>query len=213
MKKTVLFLFLLLVMIGCKDKEETPTGDSKTPSGNTAKLDAGDEQECLGLAKYKKLSEDSEKADWLKNYGKAVCIDTLYKSVIETHQIINTGFNVTSNKTFKIKGEDLKKLIDKYSAYEKYVSFKIDPTSKEIIDIDIVSDFSHATASYSLPLFRSILRKNAGYDITFEFMRATISSSTNETIIFKVLDGADPAVYFDFSDEPRAIPDYIRIPL
>ena len=203
MKKTVLFLFLSLAMIGCKEKEETQD-DTRAMAATK------NQQECLGLEEYRKIDDlklespkkDSLRADWLRKYGKAVCIDTLYLSTLETHEIKHTPFKLGTGKSFAIKWEDLKKLTESYSAYEKYVGFKLD-ASKEIAGIEIEPKFSDTKVCYSLPLFRSIARENEGLDISFEFMWALVGNSKQETIIFRVLNGKNPATFFDFSDEPR----------
>lgn len=203
MKKTAAFLFLSLAMIGCKKGEEKP---NETAARTVAK----NQQECLGLEEYRKIDDlkldapktDSLKADWLRKYGKAVCIDTLYPSTLDTHEIKHTPFKLGSGKSFTIKWEDLKKLTESYSAYEKYVGFKID-ASKEIAGIEIEPQFSNKKVCYSLPLFRSIARENEGLDISFEFMWALVGNDKQETIVFRVLNSKTPATFFDFSDEPR----------
>lgn len=205
MKKTVLFLFLSLVMIGCKDKEEVQSTDnSKTPSGNIAKLDAGDEEECLDLEEYNKLKFALQKADWLKKYGRAVCKDTLYKYSKKEHFLDPEGFGTTAddgNNKLTKRWEDIKVLTNSYSVYAKYISFKIDGTTKKITDLDIVSDFSNTIPCYSLALFRGIAKDNNDGNITFEFQNAEVRGK--QTIIIRVIDLNGGISYFDYSDEPK----------
>ena len=214
MKKTALFLILSLVTMGCKKDEKT----SIDPPGLPAKV-LNDRQECLDLTEYKKLNDlpdgpekDLIKADWLRKYGKGVCIETLYKYAIGTHYMGEIPFKIGEGEPLIVSWEDLKKLTDSFSVYEKYVSFKLDD-SKKIIGIDTVPQFNKKIPCYSLALFRSIAKENTGYNISFKFTWAVVGTKNKETIIFEVINGKEPYSFFDFSDEPGIDEDYNQEPL
>ena len=201
MKKTVLFLFLSLVMIGCKDeKNEKPSENSENMVQETSVPEKKD-YECITLKMYNLLATTEEKADWLREYGKAVCDDILDEATRNTHTINTTEFTAKPKGSLKKDWNEIKSKTSHFAVYESYISFKIDPVSKDIIDLKIIPYFDKKTPSYSLALFRSIAKQNNDANITFEFMYASVEAG--ETIVIKVTDLNNQVSYFDYSDEPK----------
>ncbi len=193
-----------MVMMGCKDKEETPTTDS----GRQQKQVSECKQECLSLEEYEKLSTLLEKAEWLTKYGKAVCEETLHESTQKTHELKVGDFTTATNGGLVKNWEYIKNLTQTYSVYAKYVSFEIDIPNKQIKDLKIVDTFDDTIPCYSLALFRSIAKKNNYNNISFEFLFAEVNTG-GETIIIKVANSDGTISYFDYSDEPRLIENQV----
>lgn len=198
MKKTVLFLFLSLVMIGCKDeKNEKP---SEKAAEETQMLRPND-HECLTLEQYDLLPTTEEKEDWLRKYGKAVCDNILFEATLKTHTIKTGEFTPNPSGSLKKDWSDIESMTKQYSVYDRYLSFDVDPVKKKINSIIIVPTFDKKISCYSLALLRAIAKENNGSNISFEFIYATIKAG-KETIIMKVTDLNGKSSYYDYSDEP-----------
>lgn len=199
MKKTVLFAFLSLAMMGCKDKkneepvENTPQEELQAPQQK--------DHECLTLEQYDALPTLEEKAEWLRKYGKAVCDDILFEASKKTHTIGTGEFKPAPSGSLKKSWNDIESKTSKFSVYDRYLSFDLDTTNKVIKDIKIVSTFDNKVPCYSLALFRAIAKENNYKNITFEFIYADVKAG--ETIIIKVTDMNGKDLYFDYSDEPK----------
>lgn len=197
MKKTVLIVCLTLTMIGCKKEEPVMNNDVEQ---DLLKTDG--KNSCIGLKEYDKLNDVPKKADWLKKNGMNVCTDTLDLRVREDHEILPGSFLSRSGQTLQKTWKELDSITTKFTVYEKYVSFKIHPTTKEIEDIMLVDQFTDTIPCYSLALFRSIAKEH-GNGITLEFINAVVG--LKKTIVINVLNGSKAAAYYDYSDEPKGL--------
>jgi hypothetical protein len=203
MKKTVLIACLTLTMIGCKkDKPVSIDNGVEQDQMKTKNM-------CIDFTDYDKLNEASERAKWLKQNGKDICPDTIDLRVRKDHEILPESFLARSNKTLQKTWKELDSMTNKFAVYEKYVSFKINPTTKEIEDVMLVDEFTNAVPCYSLALLRSIAKEH-GSAITLEFINAVVG--LKKTIVINVLNGNKAASYYDYSDEPKLL-DGERSPL
>jgi len=191
-------------MIGCKDeknqKNEKPSENSENMVQETLVPEKKD-YDCITLKKYDMLSTTADQADWLFEYGKAVCDDILFDAVQRTHTISTTEFKPNPNGGLKKSWNEIKSKTSQFAIYDRYISFDIDPATKKIKDIKIIPYFDTKTPSYSLALFRSIAKQNNDGNINFEFLYATVKAG--ETIIIKVTDLNNQVSYFDYSDDPK----------
>jgi hypothetical protein len=205
MKTTALFLFLSLVMIGCKDEKEEHS--SKTMAKETkAPAPEQKDHECLNLDEYNALASVKDKADWLRKYGKAVCDSILFKAAKGAHTIKTGEFTPKPHGSLKKDWNEINSRTSKYSVYDCYLSFDIDNVNKKIKDIKIVPTFNDNIPCYSLALFRAIAKDNNNSNITFEFIFADVKT---ETIIIQVTDMNGKVSYYDYSDEPKSNPGSI----
>ncbi|MGH2666516.1 hypothetical protein [Flavobacterium sp.] len=198
MKKTILFLFLSLVMVGCK-----PSNDDPNPSqpGTAA---TANPVNCIDLTDYHTKVTQEEKAEWLRKNGENVCESVLFHEIEGTHLISNPEeIEETVGTTgLKMKWGEIKNFIGT-SVYNAYISFDIDP-NRNITGIKMIPKFDPKTTCYSLPLFRSIAAKNTLKDTDlFEFKDARVG--TVQTVVIKVSNSIT-AAYYDYSDEPGTIP-------
>lgn len=195
MKKTVLFLFLSLVMVGCKKNND-----------------------------HKVSKEDDPKKNGMKDFVAPMVGDLQYLcckyndySVIEKYHAINRAEYETyltdywgslANAQFQeVKWEAIKKLIDTIPCDEKYLSFEEcdlnqNSTLKKADDISIklVNTFGTKIACFSIPFLRSI-EQNHQLDPKqiVKFTKATIDSDVK--IVFTI-EGKNFTGYYDISLDP-----------
>lgn len=196
MKKAAFFLIISFVMIGCKQTKE---------SSLEAEVKPQQEQKegatvCGNLDAYNALMTTAEKKQWLKDNGEGVCEKDLYESVLKDHTIKPQDFSVMNGQaTITKTWPEIDALTRTLGRYEKYISF--DMGTDGIKNIILVDNFSETTPCFSVVLFRSIAKKNQGQDISFEFVKASVS--TKNTVVINVKVGATTVSYYDYSDEPK----------
>lgn len=197
MKKTVLMALLTMVMVGCKEEYKVQkTDDSRQVMG------MGLTSDCLDFKEYDALQDLQDKTEWLKKNGQNVCENTLYEKVKEAHFIQPGKLQTLSNKTIQKTWDEVNKQTSGFSLYEKYISFKIDPVTSDVIDIILVDEFTNKVPCYSLALFRYI-GKEHGEKVKLKFGKASIN--LKNVIVIEVLDDTNKVVsYYDYSDEPKS---------
>ncbi|MES2486065.1 MAG: hypothetical protein V4581_09005 [Bacteroidota bacterium] len=187
MKKILFVICITMTMVGCK---ECPECVENTSTQQTSKA-------CIGLSDYRSLSTIEEKAQWLRDNGKNVCEDTIYQSTIDIHSIPTTATIVrATGNSLNMSWQNINTFISS-TLYNGYVAFDFD-SSNNITNIKLIPVYNKNITCYSVPLLKSIARKNSFTNVSMiEFYNATVNSKP--TVIIK----AGTTSLYDFSDEPR----------
>lgn len=195
MKKTAVFLILSALLMGC-NQNKTPDVPTEVGEEQTEKSSA-----CKDFDEYDSLVNLNEKKAWLKKYGHEICEEILNTRVLGDHDIQPGSFSVLHNQNKLTKTlQQINAIISNYGLYDKYISFDMSSGVKDLI---LVDEFTDTVPCYSIALFRSIINKNQGHNITFEFLKAKVGST--ETVIINVIGGVNPVSYYDYSDEPKIL--------
>ncbi|MEZ0006936.1 hypothetical protein ABH942_002314 [Flavobacterium sp. 28YEA47A] len=218
MKKTALFLILSLAMIGCEGKKkETPSENSvqKTQERNTMTVVSTD---CKNdpIIKFLSSMYYSERANWLSEYGEAICKYNLYSCIEDFHSIPDTIFtklarqhlrNSSGIKLYELPWQDLEDFIKKegIKCYDAYIAFDIDTINNKASLRK--TPFSTTEATYSIPLFEGIKKEHKNIQ-TIYVTEAIVGYKekkgivNKERIIFKVKDTSGGYFHYDISDDP-----------
>lgn len=214
MKKTVLFLILSLVMMGCNDKKKETVSEDKIQKIQRKDIAAGAPTDCENnpIMKSLRSMSHSEREKWLNKYGEAICMYDLYSCIENIHFIHDTVFtqlarqhsrNTTSIKLYELPWKDLESFIKKegIKCYDAYIAFDIDAVNNKVSLRK--TPFSTTEATYSIPLFEGI-KKVHGNIQTIYVTDAVVGKKviSKERIIFKVKDASGNFFHYDISDDP-----------
>ncbi|HQW68757.1 MAG TPA: hypothetical protein PLH25_03750 [Flavobacterium sp.] len=193
MKKCLALLMLLAAMVSCNQAKHSQT----MAFADATALDSA-ATDCITLKKYNEQATIEDKAQWLRDYGKAVCIDTLNAAIIKEHSVRAADVTFSPGVTFKIKWEELDTFLDQ-NFYNAYVSFDIYKTN--ITGIKLVPKFTTSYPCYSVPFFRAIADENKlkpSSEIEFKYGKI----GTDDRVIVIVNNDMGTA-YYDYSNEPK----------
>ncbi|WP_277012316.1 hypothetical protein [Flavobacterium lindanitolerans] len=167
------------------------------------------------LMRYLKTLSYSGRADWLKEYGDAICKYDLYSCIENSHAICSTKFEDMArehgdNRTtgivfYSLSWKDLEDFIKNQNlhCYSGYIAFDLEGGIAKPRRADYTQDES----VYSVPLFEGI-KKVHGNINTIYFTRAIVPFKEKqgivirEGVIFKVEDAFGKHFYYDISDDP-----------
>lgn len=148
-------------------------------------------QDCKKLSEYNLLTDNTEKAKWLKDNSGNICpSENLEEAVYKTHLISKDDFGkwvVGKTKTTFSWKNDIEPLLNQIDGYKKYISFEFDNKGK-ILKLITINDYRENPSCYSKECFNSI-KNNAiklgskDEDVFFSFY-----SDQNKHVIFQVED-------------------------
>ncbi|TDP61017.1 hypothetical protein [Flavobacterium dankookense] len=193
MKKCLALVLLIVAMSSCNQAKH---GQSMSDEDGTAVDSAA--ADCLTLKKYNQQTSLEDKAQWLRDYGKAVCEDTLHAAILKDHSVRASDVTFSTGVPFKIKWEDLDAFLDQ-NFYNAYVSFDIYKTN--ITGIKLIPTFTTSYPCYSVPFFKVIAAENKlkpTSEIEFKFGKI----ATNDRVIVIVNNDMGTA-YYDYSNDPK----------
>lgn len=152
---------------------------------------------CITLEEYDNLNDIDKKTEWFLNNGKNVCPEILFYRELNKHLV--SGLTTVEPT---VDGKSLPKTWKEVSSltsgifYEKYVTFDIDTTTKDIKDLILVDKFDANKFCYSVPLFNAIAAiEKLKDDSVIEFMYAKVDNKLK--IVIKV-----GSHFYDYSEEP-----------
>lgn len=222
MKKTVLFLFLSLVVLGCKKSNDQKVIEKTDPCIKIKKK-ASEllSPSCANnptLLEFLCLKKVEDQVDWLKINGHKICDESLYECIDSLHAIDENKFSTFAKKhpsnaskiEYKEKtwGEIFDKIKD-VKCYDQYLGFDLSGTD---IKLKLVNQFTTDETCYSIPFLKGIqLKHSLKPDAILYFTKAMIPSHEGTTtidkekVIFKLSNTNLSPGFYDLSDFPGAV--------
>lgn len=155
------------------------------------------------LADYERIGSLIGKIEWLKDRGEEVDPLTLYKSAEQIHRIYDRDsiLEITHLGTEKLNHINSLQHYNLYGAYLVY--------DKEVRELTTVPDYVPFASCFSFALMKGVAKKHSLIPRDeIEFLEATISNEDGGTHVRTVFRVIKSNVFYNFSDEPKAVDDH-----
>ena len=199
MRKIILIFAIIALFTSCKPNEKMLNYQSNTSSIMLRT------EPCRDLKDFDAIDKNELelRAEWLRRNGDKVCEVILFDAIETAHTTVNPN---SKNSPYEISWSDLNAFVGP-NFYNAYLAFNLD-SKNNVSGLKLIPKFTINEPSYSIPLFRHLVKK---YGLTdsekIEFVN--VPSEQGNKIYIKVKNN----FYYDYSEEPKNLLLRTKTPL